>query len=481
MTIAALSSLSSASGLITAGQAVRSDATRKAADPFVLPPEDKAPPRAAARTQTEVPEGPATQSQRLKPQVARDEGRDKADPAVTSPDADSAPNGKTTSSSLVNLQEANAEGETASSTDKAESTTAAGDAMSPDEASSVDAVAISAQLAAAAITAPDIVAAVPVEDGAQLGAAVPPPAGGVTVGQVAAPVVAVTDGAEPATIALSVAGANSAGTSANMAMASLPGDMSPEACSDLSSAAEPATGASAATLADSAAPQPGAAKTSNSETPAAGQTGSQIDPAIEKAAEQTTAAVAAKSELAAKNELVARLDQTFNLPQSKPAEIAQAPLPPQTEPHLNQLPKAIPPSAIPMEIGLRSLQGLREFQIRLDPAELGRVDVKLEISDDNKVTARVVVDRVETLLLLQREAKTLERAFEQAGLKSSDAGVDITLRDPGQQADQGRRDSWFDETENGGRAGRAGKAALIDQPVIPIRRTLHIGALDLSI
>jgi flagellar hook-length control protein FliK len=127
------------------------------------------------------------------------------------------------------------------------------------------------------------------------------------------------------------------------------------------------------------------------------------------------------------------------------------------------------------------LQGLKEFQIRLDPAELGRIDVKLEIGDDKSVTARVVVDRVETLHLLQREAKTLERAFEQAGLKSSDASVDITLRDPGQQAGQGRREQDTDASETGGREGRGVKAGPVELPVIPIRRTLHVGALDRSI
>jgi flagellar hook-length control protein FliK len=59
--------------------------------------------------------------------------------------------------------------------------------------------------------------------------------------------------------------------------------------------------------------------------------------------------------------------------------------------------------------------------------------VRLEIADDGAVQARLVVDRVETLALLQRDARTLESAFEQAGLKPSEGGIDLTLRDP--QAD----------------------------------------------
>jgi flagellar hook-length control protein FliK len=142
--------------------------------------------------------------------------------------------------------------------------------------------------------------------------------------------------------------------------------------------------------------------------------------------------------------------------------------------------RPLPPSAVPVEIGLRALQGLKEFQIRLDPAELGRVDVKLEIGDDKSVNARVVVERVETLHLLQREAKTLERAFEQAGLKAGDAGIDISLRDPGQQGRQGQA---FEAEDFLGEAGRArgADAARIEAAIVPIRRTLHRGALDLSI
>ncbi len=187
---------------------------------------------------------------------------------------------------------------------------------------------------------------------------------------------------------------------------------------------------------------------------------------------------------AAKTELMAQLEQGAGAPpqlQAKPVDLSSAKpdVPAPLEAPLPQGAKPIPPSAVPVEIGLRTLQGLREFQIRLDPAELGRVDVRLEINDDKTVSARVVVDRVETLHLLQRDAKTLERAFEQAGLKSSDSGIDITLRDPGQQAHQRRGEEWAGEGQVSGR--RNASAVSVEPVLIPIRRTLHVGALDRSI
>ncbi len=191
----------------------------------------------------------------------------------------------------------------------------------------------------------------------------------------------------------------------------------------------------------------------------------------EKAAPEAKAAAAA--------ETLGKLEQALQpLAQlQRPAETAtptHADRPPLPEPA-----RPLPPAAVPVEIGLRALQGLKEFQIRLDPAELGRVEVRLEIGDDKSVTAKLVVDRVETLQLLQRDAKTLERAFEQAGLKSTDAGIDITLRDPGQQGRDGRGEAWEGDGQFAPRRPRAEPQPEI-QPVM-IRRAVHAGALDLSI
>jgi flagellar hook-length control protein FliK len=171
--------------------------------------------------------------------------------------------------------------------------------------------------------------------------------------------------------------------------------------------------------------------------------------------------------------------ETFPLPSAPappPAPLSAAPPPPPLA--VLDPGKALPPHAVPIEIGLKALQGVKEFQIRLDPAELGRVEVKLALGDDQTVSAKVVVDRVETLHLLQREAKTLERAFEQAGLRSTDGGIDISLRDPGQQ---GRGERRTEDTGPGPDRARGEPRALTEPPPQVLRRTLHRGALDVSI
>src|SRR5262249_50020535 len=90
---------------------------------------------------------------------------------------------------------------------------------------------------------------------------------------------------------------------------------------------------------------------------------------------------------------------------------------------------AIPISGVPLEIAGKALAGKNRFEIRLDPPELGRIEVRLDVDHDGNVTSRLTVDRAETLELLRRDASGLERALQDAGLKTSDNGLQFALRD----------------------------------------------------
>jgi flagellar hook-length control protein FliK len=93
-----------------------------------------------------------------------------------------------------------------------------------------------------------------------------------------------------------------------------------------------------------------------------------------------------------------------------------------------------------VEIATRAQAGHRQFDIRLDPPELGRIDVRLDVDNGGNVTSRLVVERAETLDLLRREAPHLERALQDAGLKSGDNALQFSLRDQGGGA-QGQNQS----------------------------------------
>jgi flagellar hook-length control protein FliK len=89
----------------------------------------------------------------------------------------------------------------------------------------------------------------------------------------------------------------------------------------------------------------------------------------------------------------------------------------------------VPLESLAVEIAVRAQAGRNRFEIRLDPPELGRIDVRLDIDRSGQVTSRLVVERAETLDVLRRDAHQLERALQDAGLKTSDNSLQFSLRD----------------------------------------------------
>jgi flagellar hook-length control protein FliK len=99
-------------------------------------------------------------------------------------------------------------------------------------------------------------------------------------------------------------------------------------------------------------------------------------------------------------------------------------------------PQTIPMLAATMMRRLES--GSHQFTMRLDPPELGQVEVKLTVAADKKVRAVVSADRPEALADLVRSARELVRALSEAGLDLEDNGLTFQMNDPsagGQQRD----------------------------------------------
>lgn len=109
------------------------------------------------------------------------------------------------------------------------------------------------------------------------------------------------------------------------------------------------------------------------------------------------------------------------------AQAANAPPPAATMPLASAV--AIPIAGLAVEIAARARAGSNKFDIRLDPPELGRIDVRLDVDRNGQVTSHVTVDRPDTLQLLQSQQPQLQRALEQAGLTTTNNGLQFTLRD----------------------------------------------------
>ncbi len=105
--------------------------------------------------------------------------------------------------------------------------------------------------------------------------------------------------------------------------------------------------------------------------------------------------------------------------------------------------------ALGAHIARRFNDGARVFDIRLDPPELGRVEVKLELGPDNKVSAVLTAERADSLDALQRSARDLEKALAEAGLDLADNGLSFQLgedRSGGEARDEAATPARLGET-----------------------------------
>lgn len=100
------------------------------------------------------------------------------------------------------------------------------------------------------------------------------------------------------------------------------------------------------------------------------------------------------------------------------------------------------PVAEQVEVHLRNAigNGAKRVEIHLKPAELGRVDVRIDTDANGKSHVTVTADKRDTLDMLQRDARGLERALQDAGLKADSNSLSFNLRggDSHQQAKNGQ-------------------------------------------
>jgi flagellar hook-length control protein FliK len=94
-------------------------------------------------------------------------------------------------------------------------------------------------------------------------------------------------------------------------------------------------------------------------------------------------------------------------------------------------------ASLAFTIASRSQDGAKHFDIRLDPAELGRIDVHMTVDDAGKTQAALSVEKPQTLELLQKDSGQLERALKDSGLDLTQNGLSFSLKGQQQQAGNG--------------------------------------------
>ncbi|MBC7908045.1 MAG: flagellar hook-length control protein FliK [Rhodospirillaceae bacterium] len=132
-----------------------------------------------------------------------------------------------------------------------------------------------------------------------------------------------------------------------------------------------------------------------------------------------------------------------------PPQAAQAPrfqLPKQEE-VMNQ---------VSIQILKQAKNGSDSIKVQLKPVELGAIEIKLEVAKDGTVSAVVTADNKDTLAMLQKDSSNLQKALEDAGLKTDSNSMTFNLREGHQQAQQNGNDG------SGRRRSRLSAAAAAD-------------------
>ncbi|MBR0672970.1 flagellar hook-length control protein FliK [Neoroseomonas soli] len=156
---------------------------------------------------------------------------------------------------------------------------------------------------------------------------------------------------------------------------------------------------------------------------------------------------------------------------TSPSPLAAPPPPPGTAPATPPL-RQIASVVVAVAIG----RGTARLSVTLEPVELGRVEVSVERSGET-AHVQILAERPETLALLQRDQRELDRALTQAGIAPDGRSVSLGLAAGGDRGGQDR------QAQHAGRVARGmlpgAETANDTAAEAPPRRLLSL--LDLAV
>jgi flagellar hook-length control protein FliK len=87
---------------------------------------------------------------------------------------------------------------------------------------------------------------------------------------------------------------------------------------------------------------------------------------------------------------------------------------------------------IKVNITKSAVKGVDTIDIQLKPEDLGKVQIKMHIAKDGKVQAEIIASRAETADLLQKDASSLSKAFNEAGYDTDAKSFTFSFQDENQ-------------------------------------------------
>ncbi len=143
---------------------------------------------------------------------------------------------------------------------------------------------------------------------------------------------------------------------------------------------------------------------------------------------------------------------------------------------------SLPYSRVPMEIGLSTLEGQRSIQVRLSPADLGTIDIELDVSDQSEARAHISADDPRTLAMLKQDAPLIRQALEQTGLSTNGDSLNFSLRQDNQSgARQNPNEQRASSITSTQKESSSDQAAPLSAPPPPTPMKRITSLLDLNI
>lgn len=94
---------------------------------------------------------------------------------------------------------------------------------------------------------------------------------------------------------------------------------------------------------------------------------------------------------------------------------------------------------VKVNITKSAVKGVNKIEVHLKPEELGQIEIKMQIKD-GKLQAHIISSRPETMEILQKNAQSLEQAFNDAGLSTDNNSLSFSFRNEQGQT-QGQNDN----------------------------------------
>jgi flagellar hook-length control protein FliK len=107
---------------------------------------------------------------------------------------------------------------------------------------------------------------------------------------------------------------------------------------------------------------------------------------------------------------------------------------------------------------LGTTDGAQSVTVRLQPSELGQVQIRVDRTSEGMAHVSITADRPETLQMLQRDEPRLQQTLDQAGVASNGRTVTFQAAPPDQVGASASRPDSMESGAGGSGQGQSGGA-----------------------